>query len=116
MGAMLEGYADASKREAEKIAERHRQEGLIDQELHDLGNLLDQDAAFLKVNEITHDIVQRSMRIAYKRSPVATIHYAIEAGAYVTTIMRDGSHVTAKTTEDCAKAVGEMLFAIMPRK
>ena len=117
MGALTEGYIAARTRQEEQAAEAHRKEEVVDHELHLLGELLSVDAEFLKDNDVAFDYSHNTMRVSHKRSPAATIHYSAEGQSYSVTVMHDGSQITPKTTEECARALGEVLFAAMaPRQ
>jgi hypothetical protein len=116
MGALVEGYEAARKRRDEQIAERHRKEELADHELHELDGLISQDADFLAKNGIAHEVVNRTMRLAYQRSPVVTVHYSAEEKLYEMTIMHDGSRFNSTNAAECAKAIGEALFAVLAKQ
>jgi hypothetical protein len=116
MGALTEGYIAARTRQDEQTAEIHRKEEVVDHELHLLGGMLSADAQFLKDNDVAFEYSHNAMRVSHRRSPVATIHYSAESQSYGVTIMKDGSQRTPKTTEECARALGEILFGVIPPK
>jgi hypothetical protein len=116
MGALFDGFEAARQKREAVIAERHRKEEIVDHELHELIALLEQDGDFLKKNGVGYEIINRTMRVSHQRSPVVTIHYGPDDKKYVMTVMHDGSHATLDSVADCARAIGETLFAIIAGK
>jgi hypothetical protein len=116
MGALVDGFEVARQRRNEEIAEKQRKDGLIDHELHELAHVFDQDASFLKDNGVAYDVANRVMRVTLRRAPMVSVHYGADSQEYVLTVMQDGSHTTLKTTEECAKAIGELLFKALAPK
>jgi len=113
MGTLLDGYDAARQQRDAQVAERHRKEDVIDRELHEVVNQMSEAEEFLRENEIVAEIVNRTLRIAHKRAPVISIHYDPEEQNYATTFMPDGSHETAKSSEECVKSIGGMLFTVL---
>jgi hypothetical protein len=113
MGALSEGYGAARTAHEAVVAEVLRKEGVVTQELRALGNLLGTDAEFLKENHVTYELINRAIHVHHDRSPVATIHYAADSHEFTATLLFDGSHASTKTAEECAKAIGGMLFTAL---
>jgi hypothetical protein len=113
MGALLDGYDAARQRRYAQLAERHRKEEAIDHELHEAVSLIGQAAKFLQDNEVSYEIVNRTLRIAHQRAPLIAVHYNPEAQRYETTFMPDGSQATAASPEECVKGIGELLFKVL---
>lgn len=116
MGALVEGFGAARQRHEEQLAELRRKEGLVDLELHELADLMGQDGQFLKDNAVVCEITNRTLRVSCRHSPAVTVHYNAEAQEYSITLMRNGTQETRKTTEECARAIGEALFEAVTSK
>lgn len=116
MGALTEGYDSARQKHDGEVAESHRRDDVVDHELHELAELLNLDAKVLKDNGVAYQVVHRAIHLTHQRSPVVTVHYSVEGQEYTITFMRDGSHATLKTAEECAKAISEMLFNVLELK
>jgi len=116
MGELFEGYDSGRRKREAEIAERHRKEDVVDHELHELANLFEADTGFLKENDITYEIVSRAMRVAHRRSPIVSVHYVADDGNYVLTEMKNGTKATVKSAPECARWIGEALFAAMASK
>jgi hypothetical protein len=116
MGELFEGYDTGRKKREAEVAERHRKEEVVDHELHELASLFEADAGFLKEHDITYEIVSRAMRVAHRRSPIVSVHYVADDGNYVMTEMKDGTKATVKSAPECARWIGEALFAAMASK
>ena len=110
MGAVLEGFEAARKRHDELLEEGRQREKLIDDQLHALGRLLDDDAALMKSHNITHEFGNRMMRVSHKRSPIMTIHFDPIEKQFQLTIMKDGSHSLSPSLEECARGIGAYVF------
>jgi hypothetical protein len=111
MGALFEGFDAARRKQEAQVIEHHRKEMDIDDHLQAVATMLDQDIGFLKEREFTHDTVHRILRLNHRNSPVITVHFATEEKAYIVTFMRDGTKRTITGPEECAKAIGEMIFS-----
>ena len=111
MGALFDGYEAARRRSEEQIAEHRRKETNVDDHLNLVAALLDQDATFLDNNDLAHQTLNKTLRISHHRSPVITVHFDPEHQTYVVASMRDGTKKPAAAPEECANAIGEMIFA-----
>jgi hypothetical protein len=111
MGELFEGYETGRRKREAELAERHRKEELVDHELHELAGLFEADAGFMKEHDFTYEIIGRTMRIAHRRSPAVSVHYVADDGNYVMTEMKNGTKATATTAPECARWIGEALFA-----
>jgi F0F1-type ATP synthase delta subunit len=116
MGELFEGYDSGRRKREAEIAERHRKEDVVDHELHELASLFEADAGFLKEHDITYEIVSRAMRVAHRRSPVVSVHYVADDSNYVMTEKKNGVKATVKSAPECARWIGEALFAAMASK
>ena len=113
MGVLVEGYDLARKRHDDEVAEIHRKDDLVDRELHDLAAMLERDRQFMKDNGIGCDIGRRVLHVSHLRSPALTVHFNAEAQEFTMTVMHDGTMLTTKTVEECARGIGEALFKIV---
>jgi DNA-binding protein H-NS len=116
MSALFDGFEIARRKHEEEVAQRRLKEEAADQQLRELVNLLDQDAKFMQQYGITHDIVHRTLRVSHNRSPAVTVHYQPEEGKFQVTLMDNGAQASLATAEECAKAIGEMLFSLIRPK
>jgi hypothetical protein len=110
MGAVFDGYESARRKHEEQVAALHRKEEDVDQHLHALAALLDEDKAFMQEHGISHQLAPRALHVVVNRSPVVTVHYEPEDGTFRVTFMADGANVTPSTAEEAARAIGGMLF------
>jgi hypothetical protein len=56
------------------------------------------------------------LHVRLNRSPVITVHYQPDDGAYAVTQMSTGMQKTPGTPEDTGRVIGEMLFEIVAKK
>ena len=110
MGALLDGFEVARRKREALMEERHHKEKDVDQHLHTLAALLDQDRAFMQEHGISYQIVPRTLHVIVNRSPVVTVHYEPEDNTFRVTFMADGTHVAPATVEESARVIGEMVF------
>jgi hypothetical protein len=110
MGALSDGYDAARRKYEEQVSEHHRKELDVDDHLHAVAAMLDQDATFLKDKEFSHETSHRILRINHRRSPVITVHFDPEDKNYIVTFMRDGTRAAMATADECAGAIGAMMF------
>jgi hypothetical protein len=110
MGALMDGFQLAKHKFEEQVAEHHRKELEVDDHLNAVAAALDQDAGFLKENDFSHDTVHRILRVNHHRAPVITVHFDADDKAYVVTFMRDGTKCSVATPDECANAIGAMMF------
>ena len=115
MGALSDGFDAARKEHDDRIAERQRKEQLADRRLEELGQLLDLDAAMMAEHGITHETSNRTLHVSHKRSPIAAIHFDPAEEQFRTTYMRDNTSGSAKSAEECANALGALLFNLVTR-
>ncbi|KAB2876031.1 MAG: hypothetical protein F9K43_01780 [Bauldia sp.] len=115
MGALVEGFETARKEHDERLAERHRKEETVDQQLGALGRLLDQDADFMGKHDVGHETVNRILHVNHHRAPIVAIHYEPGENQFRLTYMRDNTSASVASAEECAKAVGALLFGLVTR-
>lgn len=116
MGALTDGFDAARKEHDERVAERRRKEELVDERLATLARLLDEDAAFMGKHDVGHETAARILHVKHHRSPIMAVHFDPAESQYRMTYMRDNTSATAATAEDCAKAVGALLFSLLTRE
>lgn len=115
MGAMLDGYEAARKEHDDRIAERHRKEQLVDEQLKAVADLLDADSGLMAKFGIAHETSNRTLHLVHQRSPIMAIHYDPAENQFRLTYMRDNTNASAASAEECAKAVGALLFHLVTR-
>jgi hypothetical protein len=116
MGALLEGFADAQRKHEAQLAETRAREQLIEDRLHALAGILDDDAAFLGEHGMSHAMRARTMHIDQKRVPLITAHFDATEKTFQLTFMKDGSHATFATPEEAAKAIGGHVYDLQRRQ
>lgn len=110
MGALAEGFEIAQRKHEAELAEARARDQLIEDRLRDLGRLLDEDAAFLREQGMTHTMRAHTLHIDQKRIPLITAHFDPTARIFQLTFMKDGSHATVGTPEEAAKAIGGFVY------
>ncbi len=113
MGVLFDGFETARKEHEERVAEHRRQEENTDRNLAELSRLLDEDGAFLREHDISHDIGNRILHVNHHRSPIIAIHYDPGQNHFRMISMRDNTSTTPADPEECARTIGVLLFAIV---
>jgi len=116
MGALVDGFDAARRRHEAQLAENRAREQFVEDQLRDLGRVLDEDAAFLNDHGLAHAIRARTMHIDQKRAPLVTVHFDPAEKKFLLTFMKDGSHLTCTTQSEAAQAIGARVFESQRQK